>query len=134
MFHSNQQFRVSCTKDQLKDVVQLALNMRFGNTEIPGLAYQIVGDKFVVGHYFKATEEGWSKFMFDNASLDFIVAAITQFVNDHPSREYEGGDGSHKPGYIVELVRRGFASEWQGIKNPWYGIFTVRAYNCFYHK
>ena len=135
MFHSNQKFCISCDEEHLKEVVQLILGMEmFGNRCKP-LAYQIAGDRFAVGYYHEEPKPGWTKFMFgEKTGIELILAAIKQFTHDNPSHEYEGGDGSHSPGYLVEVVEQSFADEWKGIKNPWYGIFSVRAYNCYYSK
>lgn len=134
MFSSNQKFCVSCTEDQLKGVVELALSMYTVGKRKPSLAYQTTAEKIAIGYFYDEPDKGWNKFMFDDPGMDFVLAAIKQFTKDHPSCEYEGGDGSHYPGYIVELVEGGFASEWDGIKNPCRGIFSVRAFNCYYSK
>lgn len=136
MFHSNQKFCISCDDKQLKDVVTLVLGMYKIGDRPPTLAYQVTGDRIAIGRYFDEPKPGWSKFMYDNPGIDLVLAAIKQFTHDHPSHEYsEGeGDGSYRPGYLVEVVEETFADEWKGIKNPWYGIFTVEAYNCYYSK
>lgn len=135
MFHSNQKFCVSCEEEHLGRIVRLILEMDKVLHPRKCLTYQIAGDRFAVGYCYDEPKPGWNKFMFgDNTGVDLILAAIKQFTHDNPSHEYEGGDGSHHPGYLVEVVKRSFADEWQGIKNPLYGIFTVRAYNCYYSK
>lgn len=129
MFHCNQKICITCEHEHLKEVIQLILKMKFDNRKPPNLVYQIAGDKFVVGYSYNEPKDGWNKFMFDKVSTELLVAAIKQFAHDHPSHEYEGGDGSSYPGYLIERVK--YSDE---IKNPYYGIFSVRAFNCYYSK
>lgn len=135
MFHSNQKFCISCEEEHLEEIVRLILRMEGDKKRCKPLAYQIAGDRFAVGYYYDEPKPGWTKFMFgEKTGVELILAAIKQFAHDNPSHEYDGGDGSFHPGYLVEVVKQSFADEWEGIKNPWYGIFSVRAYNCYYSK
>lgn len=134
MFHSNQKFCVSCDDKQLKNVISLILEMHKVLDKPQKLAYQITQNSIAIGQYYNDVEPGWNKFMFENPSIEMVLAAVKQFTHDHPSHEYEEGDGSSHPGYLVECVEKSFADEKNGIKKPWYGIFTVTAYNCYYSK
>lgn len=134
MFHSNQKFCVSCDDKQLKDVIALILGMCKISDRGPKLAYQITQDKIAIGKYLDEPAPGWNKFMYENPGIELILAAIKQFTHEHPSHEYEGGDGSHHPGYLVEVMKKSHADEREGVKNPFWCIFTVKAFNCFYSK
>ena len=135
MFSSNQKLCISCDEKQLPDVVQLILDMHHKNFRKPKLAYQMTNDKrIVIGYYYTEVQDGWNAFMFEYPNRDMVLAAIKQYTASHPSMRFEGGDGSHSPGFLVEAVVPSFADEHDGIINPQYGIFSVRSYNCFYHK
>lgn len=134
MFSSNQKLCISCDDKQLKDVVTLVFDMHKVGDRPPKLAYQVTGDRIAIGRYYDEPEPGWSKFMYETPGIELVLAAIKQFTHDNPSHEYNGGDGSFYPGYLVETVKESLADESDGIKNPWYGIFSVRAYNCYYSK
>lgn len=135
MFSSNQIFSVSCDERQLPGVIKLVLSMDRVSDHKHKLAYQKIADgRIAIGWFFNDCVEGWKPFEFDCPDEELLLAVIKQYVRAYPSDDYEGGDGSHHPGYLVEVADRSFASEYKGIKNSMYAIFTVRAFNCFYHK
>lgn len=129
MFHCNQKLCITCEHEHLKKVIQLILNMKFDDRKHPNLAYQIAGDKFVVGYYYDEPKAGWNKFMFEKVSMDLLLATIKQFVEEHPSKEPKSGDGSYYPGYLID--RPTYADN---LKEPYYAIFSVQAYNCYFSK
>ena len=141
MFSSNQKFSVSCTEKQLKDVLALALSMRLEHHKNPTLAYQFTDNgKFVIGWCGNEPKKGWTKFPFDRPTDDLLIAMAKQFISTasplHRAYldEEDFGDGSTHPGYIVEAVKETFADVWEGIQNPFYGIVSIRAFNCYYSK
>lgn len=139
MFSSNQKFCVSCRKEQLKRTIELALWM---HDDRPGgrcLAYQTTQDgRFVIGWYHKEPEPGWNKFMFERPGIDLIVEAVKQFANEHksewPDEEDDMWDGSHGDGYLIEAAPETMSREYNGVKNPFYAIISVRYFSCFYSK
>lgn len=139
MFSSNQKFSVSCEEKQFPGVLALALDMRLSLVTKPTLTYQLTADgKFAIG--WGGEEKGWQKFPFDFPSNEMLVAMIKQFISTTSPlhkihlEDEDFGDGSTHPGYLVEVIPGNFAPEWNGIKNPCYGILYIRRFNCFYHK
>lgn len=137
MFSSNQKFSVSCEEKQLPGVLALALDMRLSHIKKPTLTYQLTADgKFAIG--WGGEEKGWQKFPFDFPSNEMLVAMIKQFIStaphSHNPEDDDFGDGSTYPGYLVEVIQDSFASDWNGIKSPCYGILYIQRFNCFYHK
>lgn len=139
MFSSNQKFSVSCTEEQLPGVLALALDMRLNHVKKPTLTYQLTSDgKFAIG--WGGEDKGWQKFPFDFPSNEMLVSMIKQFISTtsplHKAHleDDDFGDDSTRPGYLLEVIPGNFASEWNGIKNPCYGILYIRSFYCFYHK
>lgn len=138
VFSSNQKFCVSCQKEQLRRVIELALWMHDDREGGRNLAYQITKDgRFVIGWYHKEPEAGWNRFMFERPGIDLIVEAVKQFTEGHKSgwSEEDGmWDGFYKDGYLVEETPNMLSDEYNGVKRPFYAIISVRYFSCLYSK
>ncbi len=135
MFSSNQKFAVSCDARQLEDVVMFALRMEDDRGVNRTLAYQITQDgRFVLGWYNKEPEDGWKKFPFENPSIGLIVELAKQTAKEHPAKHKEMWDGLYEDGYLVERTEKSMGHERDGIREPFYGIISVRSFSCFYAK
>lgn len=55
-------------------------------------------------------------------------------MKDYPDRSIELWDGSYEQGYLVKAIQETMATEWNGIKNPFYGYVTIQAHKVFYSK
>ena len=136
MFSSNQVFEVSCTKDQLRSVLAFALNLASEERTNPRkLACQMTTDgKFAIGWFHQEPKSGWQILVSPTPSVDLLTEAAIQYLKDSPDHTMEFGDGSYEQGYLVKAIQETMASEWDGIKNPFYGYVTIQAYKVFYSK
>lgn len=48
--------------------------------------------------------------------------------------DLDGDDGAVNQGYLFEVIPESFAEEENGVKQPFYGLFSVRPFACFYSK
>ena len=150
MFSSNQEFRVSCTKEQLPGVVELVMNMYKFGTEKRRVAYQLTeSGTLAIGYACdsivnewranKDTKKGWTPFPGEISTTESIVSFIVFMMNEVRNSGYKpepiGWDGTTKPGYLIESMPHSFAEKTEdGIYSPMYGIFTVKPFEVFYHK
>ena len=143
MFSSNQEFKVSCTDEQLKDVLNLVFQMKDSNCDY---CYQILEDgTFALGAIYGSNPaKGWLEFPYKKPSINLLVETIKQCIKDNrlKNSEYKKEyneydfycDGSTELGYLVETIPEIFSNEWQGIKSPFYGIVKIRPFCVFYSK
>lgn len=153
MFSSNQKFVVSCTEAQLPGVVELILSMhrlRSDGKEPERLAYQLTETGVLaIGRANEAVIKAWRNRPVDSpiswTPFDGITSlkALTNFIkykiqtvrDNGYQPEPIAGDGSTKPGYIIERIEPSFLNKTEdGIFDPYLGIFTVKPYEVFYHQ
>lgn len=72
--------------------------------------------------------------MFERPSIGLIVEAAKQCAEEHPAKSERFWDGGYEQGYLVEAIPEMMSDEYDGVKNPFYGIISVRSYECFYSK
>ena len=82
-------------------------------------------------------QKGWLNFQFD-FDLEIISKIIAQHL-EKQTIEYDdnclaGWDGSYHKGFLMEVVPVMLSSEYNGIKEPFYGIVSFKPYTCFYGK
>lgn len=143
MFSSNQILKVSGCLDhsgELYNALEFALKTdgrmnSFIRKERPAkCVYQITEDgRYCIGwNCHDKVENGWNEFQFD-----FDLNIISQIIAKHLSKqEIEGDmwDGGYDKGFIMEAIPESMGSEYNGIKEPFYGIVQFRPYTCFYSK
>ena len=66
--------------------------------------------------------------------MDLLAEAAIQYLKDYPDHSIELWDGSYEQGYLVKVIQETMASEWNGIRNPFYGYVTIQAHKVFYSK
>ncbi len=83
-------------------------------------------------------KEGWTPFdgITSVEALTHFIEFKIQTIRDNGYKpEPIAGDGCTKPGYLVECMRLSFAQKTEdGIIAPYFGIFTVKPYEVFYHQ
>lgn len=136
MFSSNQVFEVSCTKSQLRAVLAFALDMAHDERTRPrNLVYQMTSDgRFAIGWFHQEPKAGWQTLVSPTPSVDLLAEAAIQYLKDYPDRSIELWDGSYEQGYLVKAIQETMATEWNGIKNPFYRYVTIQAHKVFYSK
>ena len=95
--------------------------------------YQITPDgRQCIGKSYGKPEDGWNEY-----PVDFDLSIISQIIIKHLEKQtimYDGGDGSYHKGFLMKAIDESFASEENGIKNPFYGIVEFTPFTCFYSK
>lgn len=142
MFSSNQILELSgdlCHTNDLYNALEFALKASgnissFTRTENPSkCVYQITSDgRYCIGWAYEGVKEGWTEFQFD-----FDLSIISQIISKHLSKkevERDIWDGGYNKGFIMKAIPESMGSEYDGIKNPFYGIVEFRPYTCFYSK
>lgn len=127
MFSSNQVFEVSCTKSQLRAVLAFALDLANDERTRPrNLVYQTTSDgRFAIGWFHQEPKAGWQTLVSPTPSVDLLAEAAIQYLKDYPDHSIELWDGSYEQGYLVKVIQETMASEWNGIRNPFYGYVTI---------
>ena len=132
MFSSEQIFKVSGEMDQLEMAIKFAVSM-FGKSN-NGLSYQITKDgKYCIGWHVEESE-GWKAFPFD-----FDAHIVSEIVKQHIGKQecedpYSWSDGSSEKGFLMEAIPQLFSDEHDGIRNPFYGIVSIKPFMNFYAK
>jgi hypothetical protein len=140
MFSSNQILELSgCLshKDELKHALDFAIKASgwyepMTRKEKPcPCSYQITKDgRYCIG--WGEEKDGWKEFPFE-----FDVDIIAQIIAKHLAKQRvdEGEwDGSYGAGFLMKVIPDSFASEEDGIKNPFRGIVSFEPYTVFYAK
>lgn len=140
MFSSNQILEVSGDlghRNDLYNVLEFALKTSgnissFTRTDKPSkCVYQITEDgRYCIGWAYEGVEDGWTEFQFD-------LSIISQIISKHLSKqevEKDIWDGVYNKGFIMKAIPESMGSEYNGIKNPFYGIVEFSPYTCFYSK
>lgn len=135
MFSSNQKLEISGTYDQLKSALGFALEL--DGTDLDALGYQITEDgQFCIGWLSRWSNEipsDWEKFQFD-FDIDIVSKIIIQFLSKQKQKNMPGFDGTTEKGFIMRAIPETFSNFENGIKNPFYGIVSFKAFTCFYSK
>lgn len=142
MFASNQILEISgCfdDRDALKNALEFALKASgklnvFTRTQEPAICvFQVTKDgKYCIGSTFKEID-GWIEYPFD-FDIDIITAIAEQHLKKVETSPLYEGDGSYRKGFLLKVIPETFASELNGIKNPYYGILSIEAYDAYYSK
>lgn len=140
MFSSNQKLEISgCIehKNELKNALDFAIKASgwhepFTRSEKPAqCTFQVTKDgRYCIG--WGGQEKGWNEFPFD-----FDVDIMSQIIVKHLTKqEIAGsfGDGSRHKGFLMKNIKNCFSSEWDGIREPAYGIVVFEPYTCYYSK
>jgi hypothetical protein len=140
MFSSNQILEFSgCLshRDELKHAFEFAIKASgwyepMTRKEKPcACSYQITKDgRYCIG--WGEEKDGWKEFPFE-----FDVDIISQIIAKHLAKQRvdEGEwDGSYVAGFLMKAIPDSFASEEDGIKNPFRGIVSFEPYTVFYAK
>lgn len=91
----------------------------------------MTSDTFYIGWGKDKNEQShnyWQQMQFPY-SIDLLTIIITDWLSNQKCEEFDL-DGSNRKGFIVDVVQHNE----QGIKDAYYGIIKVKAYNCFYAK
>lgn len=135
MFSSNQVLEVSGTFDQLAHALCFAINYCEENEK--DLVFQTTEDgKYCIGWKPESgPAKGWQDFQFDYDS-GIVAKIIIQFLQKQKYKEspYEYFDGSTNEGFIMKNIPETFSDEYEGIKNPFYGIISFETFTNFYSK
>lgn len=140
MFSSNQILEVSgCLNhsNELYNALEFALkaseklNSFTRNNKPSKCVYQITEDgRYCIGWAFDGVEKGWSEFPFD-----FDLNIISQIIAKHLKKQEVKGDtwdGSYEKGFLMKVIKECTSNEYNGIKEPFYGIVEISSYICFY--
>lgn len=143
MFSSNQVLEVSgclSKSGELYNALEFALKASdnltaFEHTTKADIkcVYQITEDgRYCIGKAYGEPKNGWNEFPFD-----FDLSIISQIIEKHLEKQevqYNYGDGSYCKGFFMRAIEESLASEYNGIKEPFYGIVEFFPYTCFYSK
>ena len=140
MFSSNQEFKISGDFSQLKHALRFALEY----SETRNFCFQRTGDSYCIGWMTKNSkgeyepEKGWNKYQFD-FDYDIVAKIVEQEIRKIATETkvedpFSYADGSSSLGFIIENIRNLFSDEWHGIKNPFYGIITIKPFYNYYAK
>ena len=135
MFSSNQKLEISGEYSQLKDTLDFILRFEDGN--MSHMCYQITDDgKYCIGWAPEGRpEKGWTNFQFD-FDVDIVSRIIIQTLDKFKAEEsgYEWCDGSTARGFLMKAIPDYCSDEWEGIKQPFYGIVYFEPFTNFYAK
>ena len=134
MFSSNQVFEISGSMEQLEKALRFALS--FSEQTHSKIVFQTTDDgKYCIGWEGERVEKGWQQFQFD-FDVSIVSKIIIQFLQKQKDvvSGYESFDGCTSQGFIMKNIPNLFSDEYQGIKNPFYGIISFEPYCNFYAK
>ena len=141
MFSSNQVFKISGglspTGGELEIAVRAALEMSgedecFRREKDPAkMVFQITeSGKYAVGWCWENTPaEGWTMLPFD-----YDINILCAIIRKHLEKQKIGEgpwDGAYRKGFL--LCAKG-EKGYEGVTSPFYCIFTVEPFICFYAK
>ena len=135
MFSSNQEFKISGDFSQLQSALEFAVG--YDETQEKDLVFQIIEDgKYCIGWKLDdGPTKGWQDFQFDYNS-EIVAKIIIQFLQKQKRKDspYEYFDGSTDEGFLMKNIPETFSDEYEGIKNPFYGIVSFETFTNFYSK
>lgn len=134
MFSSNQVFQISGGMRQLEEALRFALS--FSEKSHSKIVFQTTDDgKYCIGWKGDSDIKGWEQYPFDfDASI--VAKIIIQYLQkqEYAVSGYESFDGGAEQGFIMRNIPETFSDEYQGIKNPFYGIVSFEKFCNFYSK
>lgn len=142
MFSSNQIFRISGSigpDGELESAVRAALEISgkdaiFRREKDPAkMVFQITeSGKYAVGWCWENTPaEGWTMLPFD-----YDINILCAIIRKHLEKQRPVSipfDGSCEKGFLLCATGDGFYDK-EDVTSPFYCIFTVEPYTCFYAK
>ena len=144
MFSSNQILKISgnlsdFNNEEIYNALEFALKLsrnleNFTRKNEPSkCVYQITqSGKYCIGWAYNDVKDGWNEFPFD-FDLNIISLIIAKHLkNQKVNRDI--WDGSYSKGFIMKAIPETLSDEYEGIKNPFYGIIEFSPYTCFYSK
>ena len=132
MMSSNQIFEISGDFSQLCRALDFVINYSGENEK--ELCFQITDDgKFCIGW---GNQKGWEKFQF-GYDLEIVSKIIIKHLK---KQKYERStfeeyfDGTTNEGFLMKVIPEVFSDEYEGIKNPFYGIVSFQTFTNFHSK
>lgn len=117
--------------NQLKLALDFALNFHESGRK---LVFQTTDNgKYCIGW---GEEKGWEKYQFD-FDTEIVSKIIIQFLNKQSTDSdspYYYMDGGTSNGFLMKSIPETFSDEYEGIKNPFYGIVSFEPYVNYYSK
>ena len=144
MFSSNQILEISgnlsdFNNEEIYNALEFALKLsrnleNFTRKNEPSkCVYQITKNgKYCIGWAYNGVKDGWNEFPFD-FDLNIISLIIAKHLKNQKVNE-DIWDGSYAKGFIMKVIPETLSDEYEGIKNPFYGIVEFSPYTCFYSK
>lgn len=143
MFSSNQVLEISGSIDHIDELfsaLEFALKFSdnlssFNNVTKADIkcVYQITSDgRYCIGKAYSKPKDGWVEYPFD-----FDLSIISQIIKKHLEKQKISGcgfDGGCSKGFIMKAIPETMSDNYNGIKNPFYGIVEISPYTCFYSK
>ena len=141
MFSSNQKLEVSGSFDQIAYALNFAMHYSGRSDHISKeeakrgckRVYQITKDgKYCIGWSFGEVPNHWTEFpfLFDVKIVSKIIEQHLEYSQKEPYGPY---DGLYEKGFLMKAIRH-MGDEWEGIKEPFYGIVSFEPYYTFYSK
>lgn len=144
MFSSNQIFEMSgslSSMEQLKAAFEFAL-LYSGNADKIRqekdrdfkILYQITPDgKYCIGWGNENTvPKGWTEYP-SEFNVDNICKDIKSHLEGFPFEEGMA-EGAYDRGFIMKCINEYMGCEYDGIKNPFYGIVYFQQFTCYYSR
>lgn len=121
MFSSNQIFNISGDFSQLENTIRFAVN--FATNENQQIVYQKTSDgKYCIGLAHDKKDDGWKEYDFE-FDAKIVSLIIQQFLKNQGFNAF-----------YLKSIPETFSDEYDGIKNPFFGLFLIEGYKNFYSK
>ena len=138
MFSSNQELHISGSifnMTDLEKVINFVLDSTGGTKP---QSYQVSGkNEFAVGWHNNVP--GWTSLSNDENGIPRkeLIQLIYNYLRCLPSSaykwEFEEADGHSERGFLLDVIGES-AKSIEGINNPFYCIFKISPFVCFYGK
>lgn len=126
MFTANQVMKISGTLDKLAATIGFAMCIAGKPNDI---AWQISGNKFILGYTGGHNTEGWNQYNHSTSSKK-IAKDICKFLKNVKSSLPEANEGTYwDRGFLMSLVD---GSEDMQIINSKYALVVFEPYDCYY--
>lgn len=119
---------------QLEEALRFALS--FSEETHSQIVFQTTDDgKYYIGWKGDSDIKGWQLYQFD-FDTSIVAKIIVQYLQkqENAVSGYESFDGGTEQGFIMKNIPELFSDEYQGIKNPFYGIVSFETFCNFYSK
>lgn len=139
MFSSNQILDITGDIEQMEGTLEFALKysgddviFRRGDS-VPVWQTTDKGD-YCIGYAYDADNipKGWNGF-----SFGYDTEIISLIIKKHllsQKIEYGAAEGAYDKGFYMKCIPECFGDEYEGIKNPQFGIVSFSPYTVFYSK